>query len=153
MIKEDYVSFEIAKLLKEKGFDEGCFQYYVICLKWDGVPYQDYVIEFRRLYPEDEPLINSKGLKCFSEERNKHSVFSAPTLQMVMKWLREVHNIHIEILANGFQSETYTYKAVIQNRNIWYDYAEIYEYKVINPYDTYEEACEAAIKYCLENLI
>ena len=23
-IKEDYVSFEIAKLLKEKGFGEGC---------------------------------------------------------------------------------------------------------------------------------
>lgn len=24
MIKEDYVSFEIAKLLREKGFDEVC---------------------------------------------------------------------------------------------------------------------------------
>lgn len=28
MITEDYVSFEIAKLLKEKGFDEECQQYY-----------------------------------------------------------------------------------------------------------------------------
>ena len=28
MITEDYVSFEIAKLLKEKGFDELCYQKY-----------------------------------------------------------------------------------------------------------------------------
>ena len=28
MIQEDYVSFETAKLLKEKGFDEECQKYY-----------------------------------------------------------------------------------------------------------------------------
>ena len=28
MITEDYVSFETAKLLKEKGFDELCYQKY-----------------------------------------------------------------------------------------------------------------------------
>ena len=28
MVTEDYVSFETAKLLKEKGFDEKCFQYW-----------------------------------------------------------------------------------------------------------------------------
>ena len=27
-LTEDYVSFETAKLLKEKGFDEPCFAYY-----------------------------------------------------------------------------------------------------------------------------
>ena len=28
-ITEDYVSFEVAKLLKEKGFDEKCLRWYV----------------------------------------------------------------------------------------------------------------------------
>ena len=28
MIQEDYVSFETAKLLKEKSFDESCHAYY-----------------------------------------------------------------------------------------------------------------------------
>jgi hypothetical protein len=28
MIAEDYISFETAKLLKEKGFDEATHQYY-----------------------------------------------------------------------------------------------------------------------------
>ena len=28
MITEDYCSFEVAKLLKEKGFDETCYQKY-----------------------------------------------------------------------------------------------------------------------------
>ena len=30
MIKEDYVSFEVAKLLKEKGFDEKVDTYYLV---------------------------------------------------------------------------------------------------------------------------
>lgn len=147
MITEDYVSFETAKLLKEKGFDEKCFQYYVIYAKWDGVPFQDYAIEFRRLYSEDEPLINSKGLKCFSEERNKHSVFSAPTLQMVIKWLREEHKIFITI-------GLCTYP--ILNKCTWIPQVETLNDcypNVSKEYGTYEEACEAAIKYCLENLI
>ncbi len=33
MITEDYVSFETAKLLKEKGFDDECQKYYYELLK------------------------------------------------------------------------------------------------------------------------
>ena len=71
---------------------------------------------------------------------------------MAMKWLREVHKIHISI--------SYTIKA---DANIADDYVS-YCFAVENAktffyhsqdewYNTYEEACEAAIKYCLENLI
>ena len=36
MITEDYVSFETAKLLKEKGFDSECHSYYYPCHRPDG---------------------------------------------------------------------------------------------------------------------
>ena len=161
MITEGYVSFETAKLLKEKGFDEKCFQYYVINCKWDGLPYQEFAIEFRRLYSEDEPLINSKGIKCFSEKVNKHCVFAAPTHQMVMKWLREEHHIFISIcpelneeLIDGnhtgmYQEMLYSFNVGQWGESGWHDIPESSNYM---EYSTYEEACEVAIKYCLENL-
>lgn len=68
---------------------------------------------------------------------------------MTMKWLREVHNLHIqsEITAwprKGYFVEIYLYK----NRHNNFEKVAFVEHK-----ESYEEACEAAIKYCLENLI
>ena len=105
MITEDYVSFEVAKLLKEKGFDsDECEVHY------DSYNHQEYEI----------------------------------TLQMAMKWLREVHKIHIEIGYNvGY------FPVCISTKT-----NETIPYKPMQGKDfTYEQACEVAIKYCLENLI
>ena len=38
MITEDYVSFETAKLLKEKGFNEWCYKCYGTAVYHKGVP-------------------------------------------------------------------------------------------------------------------
>ena len=154
MITEDYVSFETAKLLKEKGFDEPCYQYY-LTTKTLHTTFHD------RVHVEEEPFFNSSGLNGLYEVSNKtlfEDICSAPTLQMAMKWLREVHNLFIEIqYATALFSQPHT---TIYFR-IYYmslDYSTsgkdmlpddyIREY-----YNSYEEACEAAIKYCLENLI
>lgn len=108
MITEDYVSFEIAKLLKEKGFDSECQQYY-----------GDYE------YP-------------------------CPTLQMAMKWLREIHRIDIEVRTHYLNylkpndTRYYSGKILKGSEDVIY---------TIYSKDTNEEVCEAAIKYCLENLI
>jgi hypothetical protein len=69
----------------------------------------------------------------------------APTLQMTMKWLREVHNIDCTPYLQ-LNARAYTYMVVqIKPINVL---------KVCNEnYKSYEEAVEAAIKYCLENLI
>lgn len=67
-------------------------------------------------------------------------------VQMAMKWLREVHDCPIEILwhwdGDSQCSEWY----------FWH-HMELKPLPQIQYYDTYEEACEAAVKYCLENLI
>lgn len=117
MITEDYVSFETAKLLKEKGFDEPCIYVY----RHDG--------------SEDIWDADKEDIAC-----------QKPTLQMAMKWLREVHKIEIRVI---------------------YDNEKLCWYGACNPMNelfqillgsgckckSYEEACEDAIRYCLENLI
>ena len=121
MIKENYVSFEIAKLLKEKGFDEPC----LMC------------------YNSDKKLDNYGHYNSYKNS----DVFSltAPTLQMAMKWLREIHNIHITIYpygeysCNNYQFDVYKDNNFVVSKD--------------DGYITYEQACEAAIKYCLTNLI
>lgn len=64
--------------------------------------------------------------------------------QMAMKWLREVHNLHIDI----DPSEGDWSPCVIELKN-WSSLAD----SEIGIQDTYEEAVEAALKYSLENLI
>ena len=76
-----------------------------------------------------------------------------PTHQMAMKWLREVHNIMVSpyALSLGYYFEIFD----LTNRDVTgckplYKVGIPYKVDVLN---TYEDACEAAIKYCLEYLI
>ena len=117
MITEDYVSFETAKLLKEKGFNWEC--------------------KTRKFYPEPE-----------YDQESPDGVY-APTLQIAMKWLREVHNIHV-VPKYDFYGGDYTGRIYDGRRETAY---ERDDYIAIVGNSTYEQAADAAIKYCLENLI
>lgn len=153
MITEDYVSFETAKLLKEKGFDGKCYKVWVYYTS--STP----ALWAAPTFVEGETIVDRESVEsaertwntiyCYSE--NKNHGYLAPTLQMAMKWLREVHNYVISICLDSYV-EPYDnqYYIVIRRRKD--------KYEEISPceqvfFDTYEEACEAAIKYCLENLI
>ena len=127
MVTEDYVSFEVAKLLKEKGFNEPCFAYY-----------SEYIDNWKRL------KIWKKSARTYDTVRNPGYILVS-TIQMAMKWLREVHNIVIEITSVWIESFGYNYIARIV--------VEGESKKSLKHYNHHEEACEAAIKYSLENLI
>ena len=127
MITEDYVSFEVAKLLKEKGFDEECVGYYV-----DDNPNEI----FHSYCGETNSTWESRCCSC-------------PTHQMAMKWLREVHDIHI-VPRKDFFNGTYTGMVYDGRRENVFDKDD---YIALVGYEIYEEAVEAAIKYTLENLI
>ena len=125
MITEDYVSFEVAKLLKEKGFDAECDYLYV-----------------------DGELVRAQGCACnWNEGESLYTDYknecSAPTLQMTMKWLREEKNIIVNIWYNGVDWDTEYYNNEDEDFYLITD----------TSCNSYEEACEAGIKYCLENLI
>ena len=141
-IEEDYVSFEIAKLLKEKGFNERLLTFYITDeAKKEGC--------FQLMAFTDDKIDNNHSDHCYL----------APTLQMAMKWLREVHGVTIVIDTNdiwlGEDNRFYWCK-------IYYNMGDRIEIKWYNDpskpndilrYQTYEEASEEAIKYCLKNLI
>ena len=142
MIQEEYVSFEIAKLLKEKGFDADCpKRYSLIDIKgWDG----DIMVDISKNSRYSEAMIYIKESIC------------CPTQSLAMRWLREEHHIHIEF-------SPYT-----KDKQVLYDYVilqQVFHHKHLSDGElevkynedlgdlSYEEACETAIKYCLENLI
>lgn len=82
--------------------------------------------------------------------------YSAPTLQMTMKWLREAHKLHIilDIHWLHFANQNgwmYTISRILENGNEYVDSKGDENDK--NFYSTYEEAAETAILYCLKNLI
>ena len=62
-----------------------------------------------------------------------------------MKWLREVHKIHVAIYPYGdYSCDNYQFD-VYKDGN--------FVVSKDDGYMTYEDACEAAIKYCIEKLI
>lgn len=134
-VTEDYVSFNTAKLLKEKGFDENTPVNYFV---GDDKPRGCVIGE----------MIHHKKL-----EEDTHLI-ACPTLQMTMKWLRQVHNIFIAInmvpkIPGGIEDKRCYFFQPYKNR-IFHNFPLNYSIKI---YSTYEQACEAAIKYCLKNLI
>ena len=130
-IQEDYVSFEVAKLLKEKGFNEAC-EYCYAYFSDDDI----------RVFP----LNPSHNAQILSKDRYPYI-----THQLAMKWLREKFNCNIVLdMCSDNNNDCYVLWTfnILQNKN----------YKIIwgekqPKFNTYEEAVEAALKYCLENLI
>lgn len=130
MIEESYVSFETAKLLKERGFSEECSRngYYVVNKYSTGVHWN--------------PMIYNVGDTTF--EYSINNVIPKPTQQMAMRWLREEHSLDIITFHEKLPNDCYWCRIET------YPHTEFEQEPV---HKTYEQACEAAIKYCLINLV
>lgn len=128
-ITEDYVSYEVAKLLKEKGFDEQCRDFY-------------------RQENGNWLHRNTYEYNYFNLQMPRwEDCYSCPTHQMVMKWLREEKRISIiiefDLTKRGYCPYVY---------QLDYDMDWVVKWRINTPMK-YEEAVEAALKYALENLI
>ena len=127
MITEDYVSFEVAKLLKEKGFNEPCHAYYD---EDNGILRESYSAH----------AIRNIANPCFFGD-------AAPTLQMAMKWLREARGISIEITSIGYLVDyDVEWECDIKAAHKLY-------FKHITGEKSFESCANEAIKYCIVNLI
>ena len=132
-MKEQLISFETAKLAKEKGFNESCvFAYFNL---EDGHKFNGKLDNFdhgqnRQIYPKGK---NSEY---------DHTYVTAPTQSLLQKWLREKHNISIKI--DDF----------VTNERIRYDYNVcVLGSQEDNPkgvYRTYEEALEEGLLEALK---
>lgn len=123
MITEDYISYETAKLLKEKGFTLPVKNYY-------------------SLYTED---VKYNLQKKYGAKKNWNAfafAVSRPSQSLVMKWLREVHNIALNVCYLLGMWSYSVYRTDVSSSGFNSE-----------DFDTYEEACEAAILYAIKNLI
>ena len=131
-MKEEYVNFENANLLKEKHFYGDCHKCY----------YQ---------YKEDENRIVLEDIQGDSRE------VYAPTLQVAMGWIKEEYKIYIAILPNRNEN---SYFFELYSKDDFYggwepvgDDDTSLEWSGETPlsmnYNSFEDAANAAIKYTL----
>ena len=132
-----YVSLEVAKLLKDAGFDWECKEYYY------NFATTGWSLSF------DDNFVNWNS---WSER-----YISAPTLEVVQKWLREVKHLDISIHYDPtIKSQPYVYFIydVEEKFNdilgiispVTHSYSDGYFY-------TYEEAQKTGIKKALEIIL
>ena len=139
MTQEDFCSFEVAKLLKEKGFDSPCMG--------------RYSVRSKEFHLDCTKMCNNGGL----------FEYAAPSQAMAMKWLREVHQLHISVDASPIYGKVKDEKGKNTCGLLYWHYMASGEWMndKYNPQQkafvvsakSYEEAIEAALKYSLENLI
>ena len=132
MGKEEYVAYETAKLLKEKGFDWFTYAYYTK----DDVDEKPY-FGMENLCPD-----NWNG----EVDEVNDLWFSAPTQQMACRWLREERGIHIYPMP--VKGVNYVVSVYVEKGSKTYD-------RILSRggRHAYEDAVEAALQYCLTNLI
>ena len=122
-MEEQRVTYEVAKLAKERGFNEKVDMFY---------PLDD---------NKSEATGHCDGPACF----NKYpSVIAAPTQSLLQRWLREEKHIEVivigqEYIGGPYYGEAYTERG-LENRNC-------------DPHKTYELALEDGLKYALGNLL
>lgn len=119
---EEFVPYELAVKLKEKGFNWICSHYYRTNDK-----------KLFMIFPSED--------WSYIEER-----INAPTILQVLKWLREKHEIHIEISIINHD-----------DRILWTWCIYDIESGDIRPYngsaESFEKSVLAGIEYVLDNLI
>lgn len=151
-INEEYVSFETAKLLKERRFDDSCFYVWVKSSTSD-IPSLKATVNF----VEGEITTNRETLDVVTNSvyiydmYTKVEAFLCPSLQKACKWLRLIHNLNVEVYrtACGYIGCIVTIPSGTDIKFLEDNGDDL----ASGQYTTWEKACEAAIKYCLEKLI
>ena len=125
---EYYVDLEVAKLLKDTGFDWECYELYEREYEQDG-----------RVHAVTSANWNS-SLKYYS----------APSLDVAQRWLREVKDIDIYIFPTTTTKRECIYELGIKTfgRTLL-----IAGQLSTTKYDTYEKAQESGIKKALELIL
>ena len=139
-MNEDFVSFELAKKLKEKGFREKCLAYYDaednVGLLYN-TQYSDELLPCQ--YTDLLASYNSGDIAANLDTSD--NCIDAPAISHVLKWLREEKKIHIGI------SPQWQYMVYDMRCNPWIGHSDM------KNYDDYTKAAIAGIEYVLDNLI
>lgn len=141
-IFEFFVDFNDALLLRQLGFDWDISTCYNVN-EQDNEVYT-YYRQFNWNMPREsyEKYSSDNIFHAFIHENDEQIEYiSAPTLDLVQRWLRDIHKLYISILPNSNNSWSFRIDVHQQLND------EIYSG---GDFETYEDAQEVAIKKCLE---
>lgn len=126
---EQLVSFETAKLAKEKGFD---------------IEVDTYLTDKN---PDKYRKLKMRTSLCNFNKID--TIYSRPTQSLLQKWLREVHNIEVIVFPKSHSIKGIIYVVEVafkcQVYHITYDGVYI-------GYETYEEALEVGLQEALKSI-
>lgn len=124
----DFVTFEIAKLLREKGYPQSRQNAFAI--------YNE----------EGEWYSLARSLDTFDFTFGfNDGVYVCPTTEQVMNWLRDHKKLHINISYTYLRTPTWRYEVQkIDDFGLWFSEES---------FQSYKEAVSAGIKYIIDNMI
>ncbi len=123
-MEEQLISFETAKLAKEKGFD------------W-SVRYTYSEAGLTQVYnPAIPENMNDGRYAVTPNVYSNPPYYSAPTQSLLQKWIRDVHNIYTTVIPSYVNNELVKDAFLFENPHL----KKVNQCK--NYYPTYEEALE-----------
>jgi hypothetical protein len=145
-MKDERITFETAKLAKEKGFNIIVRGHYIEYLidridpeyPEGGGPFS---MEKGKIEFEENAMINNGG-SDYSNQNYK--MYTAPTQSLLARWLREIHNIQV-----------YVSSQTVDGNKKYRDYVGyVNGYAINDPRDeefqTYEQAMEVGLQIALK---
>jgi hypothetical protein len=152
----DFVDFNLAKRLKEKGFNVPCI--YAYCEKggWNMYTQKHEPITYilrTNGNPFGSYYVGKNWNKEYTNNKNKIQC-SAPTISQILKWLREEKKISIEISIHcslKWMCSIYGFSDGIADFTQYNN--DGIDDTIYILYDSYEQASLAGIEYVLDNLI
>lgn len=138
MIHDEIVTFKVAKLAKEKGFDEECGEFYCE----DKSQKRITRISCNRHVTSFDYCTNSMLEDYYPP--HEYCYIAAPTQSLLQRWLRKEKGIIVIPY----------YRSVLRMWSATYEFTSPCTFKDLRKcFKTYELALEDALKYALENLV
>lgn len=152
-MKEAYVSYEVAKLLKDKGFDWSTSKLYGKCRVYNGEPIDlDTECELKDEGKGDEITTAYMQYDMWWVKSDSDLGIPCPSQQMACRWLREEYYIdilplvrHVNKFAGELPIKEYSYRIYDSEGNVIFSGRDWFR--------AYEKSVEAALEYVLTNLI
>lgn len=167
-IQESYCSFDVSRLLRDKGFKKPTLCYYFedgefrenVLRDTVGMDYgAEYTVEFSELLEDwnDGWITKKNGDRCFgcSKDRGYFDTYSAPTHAVAIEWIRVNFGVWIQ---GAFPINNGTWEWVvffldkpIEGTDSYRNVMSISTDK--RSYSSPKEAIDAALLYILQNFI
>lgn len=106
-MKDELIKLEIAILAKEKGFDEEALAIY-----YDPPKQHSFFGDIKQ-----GPGYGRKYNYYKNKPKDGSKRFHATTQSLLQKWLREIHNIHVNVEYHNAAHNCYTYKIIFLDKN------------------------------------